>query len=199
MSKIYFRHGAMNSAKSAALIMAAHNYTERGKRIVISKPSVDTKSPQVSSRIGIEANVDWVLTPETSYLDLYEKDLDTYDQHLSCIFVDEAQFLTPTQVDELLLITIQHAVPVIAYGLRTDFLTHAFEGSRRLLEVASEIEELITVCRCEKKAKFNGRHVNGVFVREGESVAIDGQDATYESLCPACYYEKVGTPTHNQQ
>lgn len=197
MARLFFRHGAMNSAKSAALLMAAHNYTERDKRVVVSKPTVDTRSVKVTSRMGMTYDVDWPITPDTSYLELLQQDLSSQEEPLACLFVDEAQFLTPNQVDELLLITVLHNIPVLAYGLRTDFRTHAFPGARRFLEVAHEIEELITICRCGKKAKFNGRKIDGVFVKEGGTVAIDGQDAEYESLCPQCYCAKVGLPTNN--
>jgi thymidine kinase len=101
--------------------------------------------------------------------------------------LDEAQFLTEEQVDQALEVAVLDSVPVLAYGIRTDFQTKAFPGSRRLLEIAHSLEELKTICRCGKKAMFNGRLLNGKFVFTGEQVAIDGDQVTYESLCPACY------------
>ena len=109
---------------------------------------------------------------------------------ISCIFVDEAQFLKRKQVDDLLRIVIDKEIPVICYGLRTDFNTNGFEGSTRLLEIAHSIEEMKTICECGAKATFNVRMVSGKFVFDGDQVAIDGeQEVTYESLCPKCYYE----------
>jgi thymidine kinase len=106
---------------------------------------------------------------------------------LSCLLVDEVQFLTPVQVDDLLRIAVLEGVPVLAYGIRTDFRTIAFPGSRRLLEVAHSLEELKTICRCGRKAVFNARKVGDRFVFDGDQVAIDGREVTYESLCGACY------------
>ena len=106
---------------------------------------------------------------------------------IACLLIDEAQFLSERQVDDLLRIAVIENVPVLAYGIRTDFQTIAFPGSRRLLEVAHSIEELKTICRCGRKAVFNARTVGGTFVFDGDQVAIDGREVTYESLCGACY------------
>lgn len=194
MAKLYFRYGAMNSSKSALLQTVAWNYNERDQRVVVAKPTIDTKSPMVSSRLGIERSVDWPLAPEDSPLAAYRGDQATFSDPLCCIIVDEAQFLTPVQVDELFELAVVHNVPVIAYGLRSDFRTHAFPGALRLLELAHSIQELKTICRCGQKALFNGRKVAGEFVQEGAMVAIDGQGVEYESLCGSCYFEKVGKP-----
>lgn len=178
----------MNSGKSTNLIQVAFNYRERGQHVLIAKPSVDTKSDRVLSRIGASAEVDWHLSPTDSALALFSAE----ENHVDCILVDEAQFLTAEQVNEFFLIAVEHNVPVIAYGIRTDFKTHAFTGSQRLLEIAHSLEELKTICRCGRKAMFNGRKINGVFISEGDQVAIDGQEAEYESLCGACYIKLVG-------
>jgi thymidine kinase len=112
---------------------------------------------------------------------------------VSCLLVDESQFLTEGQVDDLLRIAIVEGTPVLAYGIRTDFQTVAFPGSRRLLEIAHSLEELKTICRCGRKAVFNARKIDGRFVFDGDQVAIDGVDVTYESLCGSCYlYESGG-------
>jgi thymidine kinase len=113
-------------------------------------------------------------------------------KNISCVLVDESQFLTPRQVDDLFIIAIRRNIPVLAYGIRTDFQTVAFPGSRRLLEIAHSVEELKTICRCGRKAVFNTRQVNGQFVFDGAQVAIDGGDVTYESLCGACYLDESG-------
>lgn len=196
MAKLYFRYGAMNCGKSFNLQAIFHNYHERDMRAVILKPTVDTKSSKIHSRIGLSKDVDWAVGPDDRVTDFYLRDREQFTQPLKCIIVDEAQFLTPAQVDELFAIAVQEGVPVIAYGLRADFRTHSFPGSLRLLELAHSIEELKTICRCGSKAIFNGRLVGGAFVQEGEAVAIDGQGVEYESLCGRCYFSKVGAPTH---
>ncbi|MDE0572107.1 thymidine kinase [Demequina sp. B12] len=196
MAKLYFRYGAMNSGKSTMLMQAAYNYEERGQFPVIVKPGVDTKAGRaVSSRIGIEREVDAILASGQSLEELVEqvRPLDQTD----AIFIDEAQFLEPAQVDEAFTLAVTRRVPVLAYGLRSDFRTRAFPGSARLLELAHSIEELKTICRCGSKALMNARLVGGEFVSHGAQVAIDGQAAEYESLCGACYIAKVGQVRHD--
>lgn len=190
MAKLYYRFGAMNSGKSTALLQVAHNYRERGQRVIIAKPSIDTKSPAVLSRLNISEAVDWNISPDEKIYDY----LNNEENKVNCILVDEAQFLTPVQVDELFHITVTRNIPVLAYGIRGDFLTKAFPGSHRLMEVAHSMEELKTICRCGRKAMFNGRKINGNFTSHGSQVAIDGQDAEYESLCGGCYIKLVGWP-----
>ncbi|BDZ61569.1 thymidine kinase [Demequina sediminis] len=195
MAKLYFRYGAMNSSKTALLLTAAHNYEERDQHPVIVKPGVDTKAGQsVSSRVGVERPVDVVLGAEES---LRERLLALRPYaDIDAVFIDEAQFLTPAQVDEAFEVAVLHGVPVLCYGLRGDFTTRSFPGSMRLLEISHSIEELKTICRCGSKAIFNGRRVGGQFVTHGEQVAIDGQHAEYESLCGRCYVDKVGPVAH---
>lgn len=188
MAKLYFRYGAMNSGKSTSLLQAAFNYEERGQRVIIAKPTIDTKSQKVLSRLSVTADVNWNVYPETKISELLNQETEPVD----CILVDEAQFLEPEQIDDLFYIAVTKNIPVLAYGIRTDFATRAFPGSARLMEIAHSLEELKTICRCGKKAMFNARIINGEFVREGSQVAIDGQDATYESLCGSCYVEKLG-------
>lgn len=198
MSKLYFRFSSMNSGKSTALIQVAYNYEERGQNVIVAKPSVDTKDDAVLSRLGVRRNVDLHITPDLNVFDAVEKLVRGYDdlgQTLDCLLVDEAQFLDPRQVDELFNIAVLLNVPVIAYGIRNDFRTNAFPGSARLLTIAHSLEELKTICRCGRKAVFNGRKINGEFIHEGEQVAIDGQHAEYESLCGKCYIQKVGRIT----
>jgi thymidine kinase len=191
VSKLYFRHGAMNSGKSTALLQVAYNYEERGQRVLIAKPAVDTKGNlQVVSRLGMSRNVDFLVLPTDN---LRNKLADVAaDSKVDCLLIDEAQFLSPEQVDEAMEIAVLDKIPVLAYGIRTDFLTKGFPGSIRLLEIAHSLEELKTICRCGKKAMFNARLKNGAFVFDGDQVAIDGDEVTYESLCPNCYYAKLG-------
>ena len=186
MAKLYFRYGAMNCGKTALLLQAAYNYESRNMKVLVLKPSVDTKGgDSIVSRIGLERKVDHLIEP-TENIYNYLKNI----KDISCIFIDEAQFLKRKQVDDLLRIVIDKEIPVICYGLRTDFNTNGFEGSTRLLEIAHSIEEMKTICECGAKATFNVRMVSGKFVFDGDQVAIDGeQEVTYESLCPKCYYE----------
>lgn len=201
MSKLYFRHGAMNSGKSTALLQAAHNYEERGQAVLLAKPAVDTKGDTaILSRLGVDRHVDFLITPE---LNLREEVSRRNAQHLertgyriACLLIDESQFLSREQVNQALEIAVLDDLPVLAYGIRTDFLTNGFPGSLRLLEIAHSLEELKTICRCGKKAMFNGRKVNGKFIFDGEQVAIDGVEVSYESLCPSCYYREKNAAGH---
>lgn len=195
MSKLYFRYGAMNSGKSTALLQAAFNYEERGQYVLLAKPAIDYKGDKnIVSRLGVTREVDFLIRPEDNLRELFAQHSQESEQKtgqsVSCLLLDEAQFLTEQQVDQALEVAVLDKVPVLAYGIRTDFQTKAFPGSRRLLEIAHSLEELKTICRCGKKAMFNGRMVNGRFVFSGEQVAIDGDKVTYESLCPACYLAK---------
>lgn len=197
MAKLYFRYGAMNSGKSTALLQAAFNYEERGHRVLLAKPAVDTKGDRsILSRLGVVREVDFVVEPDADVLDRFQQHrtrvIEQHGRDVSCLLVDEAQFLTSDQVDDLLRIALMDSIPVLAYGIRTDFQTVAFPGSRRLLEVAHSLEELKTICRCGRKAIFNARLIDGHFVFDGAQVAIDGADVTYESLCGVCYLEESG-------
>lgn len=187
----------MNSGKSTAMLQAAYNYEERGHQVLLAKPSIDTRGDMgILSRLGVTRPVDFLLAPETDAFAAFERHRRdtqaTTGRDVSALLVDEAQFLTEVQVDDLLRIAILENVPVLAYGIRTDFQTVAFPGSRRLLEVAHSLEELKTICRCGRKAVFNGRKIDGHFVFDGAQVAIDGAEVTYESLCGACYLEESG-------
>lgn len=190
MAKLFFRFGAMNCGKSTALMQVAHNYNENQKNVIVIKSSIDTKADDcVSSRIGLERKVDILIDPEKSlepYYDQWEKDI-------SCILVDEAQFLSSKQVEELWIFTKMYDIPVICYGLKTDFQSHLFEGSKRLLELADDLEELTTICSCGKKAKFNARFIDGDFTLEGEEILIDGssQNIEYKPMCGSCYLKKI--------
>src|SRR3954449_8741535 len=198
MAKLYFRYGAMNSGKSTAMLQAAYNYEERGHRVLLTKPSIDTKGDLgILSRLGVTREGDFLITPETDAYGAFqrhrERTIKRFDTDVSALLVDEAQFLTEAQVDDLLRIALLDGVPVLAYGIRTDFQTVAFPGSRRLLEVAHSLEELKTICRCGRKAIFNARKIDGVFVFDGDQVAIDGaREVSYEPLCGACYLEESG-------
>lgn len=207
MAKLYFRYGAMNSGKSTALLQAAFNYEERGQRVLLAKPAIDSKGDNaIVSRLGLTRLVDFTVGPDEDIYAAFTREREsiirTTGHDVSCLLVDEAQFLAEGQVDDLLRIAIIEDVPVLAYGIRTDFQTVAFPGSRRLLEVAHSLEELKTICRCGRKAVFNARTVNGQFVFDGDQVAIDTSTAlsasgdvaevAYQSLCGACYLDESG-------
>ena len=189
MAKLFFRYGAMNSGKTTILLQTAHNYEERGMKVLIIKPKIDSKGEDyIVSRIGLKRQVDHLIEAGENVFSYIKE----HDEDVKCILVDEAQFLEAMQVDELMQVVVRLNIPVICYGLRSDFKTIAFPGSLRLFEVSDVMEELITICRCGKRAKFNGRIVNGKFTSSGEQVAIDGENhVEYESLCGKCYLEKV--------
>ena len=206
MAKLYFRYGAMNSGKSTALLQAAYNYEERGQHVLLAKPRIDTKgADQISSRLGMTRPVDFLIDGDHDARSLFAEHqarvrlthdelagLGTGPREVACLLIDEAQFLAPGQVDDLLRIAVIDNIPVMAYGIRTDFRTAAFPGSRRLLVIAHTLEELKTICRCGRKALFNGRLVDGAYIFDGDQVAIDGQEVTYESLCGNCYLKESG-------
>ncbi|PFG32762.1 thymidine kinase [Sanguibacter antarcticus] len=197
MAKLYFRYGSMNSGKSTALLQAAYNYEERGHQVLLAKPGVDTKAGRaIRSRLGFDRDVDVMLAEGEDAYACFQEHRDhvrtATDRDVSCLLVDESQFLSAGQVNDLLRIATLDAIPVICYGIRTDFQTAAFPGSRRLLEIAHSLEELKTICRCGRKAIFNARSVDGVFTFDGEQVAIDGVEVAYESLCAACYLRESG-------
>lgn len=203
MAKLYFRYGAMNSGKSTALLQAAFNYEERGQRVLLAKPCIDTKGDnRIISRLGVSRTVDLLVDSQTDLFALVGDRARGHDATallpdlpaaaISCLLIDEAQFLTPAQVDDLVEVAVTLDIPVLAYGIRTDFRTISFPGALRLLEVAHSLEELKTICRCGRKAIFNGRKVADVFVFAGDQVAIDGVDVGYESLCGACYLQAGG-------
>lgn len=190
MSKLYFRYGAMNCGKTTALLQVAHNYEEQGMTVLLIKPSIDTKGDDtVVSRLGISRKVDILLQPNNTII----PHLPDRDIQVNAIIVDEAQFLTPAQVDELYFISKTLNIPVLTYGLRCDFQMKGFPGSIRLLEIADDLEELKTICSCGKKATQNLRLINGRPVFTGEQVSIDNQDdVKYCSVCGDCYLKLKG-------
>ena len=186
MAEIVFKLGTMSSGKTTALLQLAYNYEQIGKNVLVIKSAIDKKGEDyIVSRLGISRKVNLLLSREESIIDSY--DLSNIDY----IFVDEVQFMTEEQIKELWMISKLKDIPVICYGLKTNFKGELFEGSKALLEVADSIIELETICPCGNYAKFNARYVNGDYTLNGEEVAIDGIDAEYVSLCGKCYIEKV--------
>lgn len=180
MAKLHFRYAAMNAGKSTALLQVAHNYESLGKRMLIVKPAVDLKGgDRIVARLGVERPVDFLWADG--------EELPVEGGELDVILVDEAQFLTEHQANQLLDVATRVGVTVIAYGLRTDFRGDSFPGAARLLSVAHEIEEVRTLCRCGSKATMNLRKIDGRPVFDGAQVAIDDGSVEYESVCARCH------------
>lgn len=190
MSKLYFRYGAMNCGKSTNLLQVAFNYEEREMKVIVIKPKTDTKGgDKIVSRLGVTRQVDLCFDNDDDIFTSVE-DYIKENGEVHCILADEVQFFKAKQIDELFKIAVILDIPVICYGLRTDFQMEGFEGSERLLLLAHSLEELKTICKCGKKAIVNGRKINGKFVFEGNQIAIDMEDdVQYESLCPQCYFK----------
>lgn len=187
MAKLYFRYGAMGCGKTMQLLQVAFNYEERGHKVCVIKPKTDTKNgTKLLTRIGPERETNFCFDKKT---DLFKKISQEY-KDVHCVLVDESQFLTKEQVDQLMLVTIKLDIPDMAYGLRLNFRREdgGFEGATRLLQIAHDIEEIKTICECGKKATYNSRFLNGKFVCDGPDVLIDGTtEIEYRALCPACY------------
>ncbi|MDF2801210.1 MAG: Thymidine kinase [Anaerocolumna sp.] len=182
MSKLYFKYGCMNSSKSTNLLMIKHNYEEQGFRVILFKPSVDDREGAgiIKSRVGMESKCTLVY-PDSSIFDLFQ--FETAD----VVMVDEAQFLSEAQVDELYKISFK--LPVLCFGLLVDFSQHLFPGSKRLLELSESLQEIKTVCKCGKKATINARFDStGHVITKGEQIDIGGNEK-YKALCKECFEE----------
>ena len=187
MAKLYFKYGAMGSSKSAQALITKFNYEEKGMRVWLIKPSVDTRdgADLIRSRIGLEAHAQ-IITPEQDIAAEYRK-IGAYDVIIS----DEAQFFTPAQIDQLRALVDEEDIPVLCFGLRTDFLTRFFPGSQRLMELADSITEIKTVCACGSKATVNARiDGSGRIVTEGAQVLLGGNDS-YVAMCHRCWKKKI--------
>ena len=194
MAKLYFKYGAMGSSKTANALITKFNYEERGMRVWLIKPSVDVRdgADVVQSRIGLHAQAD-AITPD---MDLFEEFSRKKNCHV--VIADECQFFTPAQIDQLRKIVDLLDIPVLCYGLRTDFLTHLFEGSRRLFEVADSVQEIKTICACGKKAIVNARiDGDGRVVTEGGQILIGGNDS-YIAMCHNCWKNAIKSQTQTR-
>ena len=189
MAKLHFKYGAMNSGKSDTLIKTAYNYEERGLTVLVVKPKIDTKGgDSVTARGGHSRKVD-IHADETVDLAVAVGSFPD----VVCVLVDEAQFLSEQQISQLYHVAKLQNISVICYGLRAAFRTELFPGSKRLLEIADNIEKLPTMCFCGSQAEFNTRKVNGVYVFEGDQLAIEGEGMVeYDSLCGTCYLSQGG-------
>ena len=187
MAKLYFKYGAMGSSKTANALITKFNYEERGMKVWLIKPSIDVRdgASVVRSRIGLSAEAQ-IITPDIDIFQAY-KALEGFN----VVIADECQFFTPAQIDQLRKIVDKLNIPVLCYGLRTDFLTHLFEGSRRLFEVADSITEIKTICSCGKKAIVNARiDGDGKVVTEGGQILIGGNDS-YVAMCHSCWKNAI--------
>ena len=187
MAKLYFKYGAMGSSKTANALITKFNYEERGMKVWLIKPSIDVRdgADVVKSRIGLRAQAE-VITPDKDIVAEFNTHPD-YD----VIITDECQFFTPAQIDQLRRIVDEKNIPVLCYGLRTDFLTHLFPGSSRLFEVADSITEIKTICECGKKAIVNARiDGEGNVVTEGGQILIGGNDS-YIAMCHSCWQNAI--------
>ena len=189
MAKLYFKYGAMGSSKTAQALITKYNYEENDLKVWLIKPSADVRdgAATLRSRIGLEAQVE-VIPPEADVLERFVREKEG-----SCdvIIVDECQFLTEAQIDQLRAIVDEHNVPVMCFGLRTDFQTKLFPGSRRLMEVADTIQEIKTICDCGAKATVNARiDGEGHIVTQGAQVVLGGNDS-YIAMCHKCYVRGI--------
>ena len=189
MAKLFFRYGTMSSGKTMDLMKTYYNYLEKGMNSIIVKPNCDTKGADtIVSRNGASIKVDFLIKEKDNIYDIVSKEI--VKRRISCILVDECQFLSEKHVDELGNIADFLDIPVICYGLRVDFQDKLFTGSKKLFEIADSLEEMKTICKCGKKATQVVRFVNGKAVLSGEQIAIDGEkNVTYESFCRKCKKE----------
>ena len=188
MAKLYFKYGAMGSSKTAQALITKYNYEENDMQVWLIKPSADTRdgTDTIRSRIGLEANCR-VISPDA---DIYELFRWRTEEACHVVIADECQFFTEAQIDQLRAVVNDFNVPVLCFGLRTDFLTHLFPGSRRLMELADVIEEIKTMCDCGVKATVNARVSAGYVVTEGEQVVLGGNDC-YIAMCHRCYIRSI--------
>ena len=188
MAKLYFKYGAMGSSKTAQALITKYNYEENDMKVWLIKPSADTRDgvATIRSRIGLEANCE-IATPDRN---IYDRFREGFLGNCHAIIVDECQFLTVAQIDQLRAIVNDFAVPVMCFGLRTDFQTKLFPGSLRLMELADCIEEIKTMCDCGCKATVNARISNGYIVTEGAQVVLGGNDS-YIAMCHRCYIRGI--------
>ncbi len=187
MAKLYFKYGAMGSSKSAQALITKFNYEEKGMSVWLIKPGTDTRDGAdiIQSRIGLRQQAQ-IISPEDDIIAEYHKAGD-YD----VIIADEAQFLTPEQIDGLRTLVDECDLPVLCFGLRTDFLTHFFPGAKRLMELADSITEIKTICECGRKATVNARiDENGRIITEGDQVMLGGNDR-YTAMCHRCWVNKI--------
>jgi len=189
MAQLYFRYGAMGCGKTMQLLQVAFNYEERGHKVCVIKPATDTKNgKKLLTRIGPERETNFCFKRTDNLFNKIKKEY----RDVACVLVDESQFLTPKQVDQLMHVVVELDIPVMCYGLRLNFRQQdgGFEGATRLLQFAHKVEELKTICDCGRKATLNARFLNGKLVTDGPDILIDDgkTEIVYKSICPACFF-----------
>ena len=187
MAKLYFKYGAMGSSKTASALITKFNYEERGMKVWLIKPATDTRDGDdiIKSRIGL-ANTCRAIGKDENTFEAFLTEASDVD----AIICDECQFFSAEQIDGLRRIVDDYDLPVLCFGLRTDFLTHCFEGSARLFEIADSIAEVKTICECGRKATVNARICDGKVVTEGAQVMLGGND-NYLAMCHRCWKKKI--------
>lgn len=187
MAKLYFKYGSMGSSKTAQALITKYNYEENNLRVWLIKPSADHRDGAIilRSRIGLEAPAE-VVQPQADIVSLYQK-----REKVDVIIVDECQFMTVEQIDQLRRIVDEHDIPILCFGLRTDFTAHLFDGSRRLMEIADTITEIKTMCDCGRKATVNARiDAEGYVVTDGAQLLLGGNDC-YTAMCHKCWIRNI--------
>lgn len=192
MAQLYFRYGAMGCGKTMQLLQVAFNYEERGLKVCVIKPATDTKNgTKLLTRIGPERETNFCFMRRENLFNKIKKEYSD----VACVLVDESQFLTPKQADQLMQVVTKLNIPVVCYGLRLNFRQESggFEGSTRLLQIAHKVEELKTICTCGRKATMNTRWLNGKLVIDGPDILIDDgtTDIQYRAICPSCFYKTL--------
>ena len=183
MPKLYFRYGTMNSSKTMNLLMVAHNYEKQGKKVILIKPKIDNRfGENIVSRTGFKKTANVII-------EKYERILHSYGKDIACVLVDEAQFLSSEQIEDLRILSRETSV--ICYGLRTDYKSILFPGSKRLMEIADSIEEIKTICSyCYKKSIINMKYINGIAVKTGDNNPDLGCEEKYIPVCWECWYKQ---------
>ncbi len=191
MAQLYFRYGAMGCGKTMQLLQVAFNYEERGLKVCVIKPATDTKNGnKLLTRIGPERETNFCFSRRDDLFKIIKKEYSD----VACVLVDESQFLTPKQADQLMQVVVKLNIPVMCYGLRLNFRQQdgGFEGATRLLQIAHKNEELKTICSCGRKATMNSRWLDDQLVVDGPDILIDGTSKIeYRAMCPKCFYETL--------
>lgn len=189
MAKLYFKYGAMGCGKTIHLMQTAFNYCERGQKVCVIKPRVDSKNgAKLLTRIGMERETNFVFSRTDNLFQKIKKDYP----NVNCVLVDEAQFLTKEQADQLMLVVVELGIPVMCYGLRLNFRQEdgGFDGATRLLQIAHTIDEIKTICQCGRKATINARFLNNKLITDGPDILIDDgkSEVEYRALCQHCFH-----------
>ena len=185
MAKLYFKYGVMGASKSAQALITKFNYEENNNKVLLLKPAIDTRDGKtvIKSRIGMEGDAIAIENFDNIY---FNYSIGRYGENFNVIICDESQFFTPKHIEQLKKITLEKNVPVICYGLLSDFQTNLFPGSKRLVELADSLQEIKMVCSCGAKATVNARFIDGKIALDGEQIVLGGNDS-YKGMCYRCF------------